>query len=175
MEDHTTTDATLRVFERLRALSPRIGIVLQSRLLRTPADIARLAPGALDVRVVKGVYLEPATIAHVDPEPIRVAYVDCCRALLARGAFVGFATHDDLLAQRLVALVSELGVPGTGYEFQVLLGVREPLWRTWQAAGHVVRVYVPFGPEWRPYSTRRLRKNPQILRHVLRDLLGRAR
>jgi len=173
MEDNTTTDATLRVFERLRARHARVGIVLQSRLLRTPADIARLAPGPLWVRMVKGIYLEPAEIAHTEPGPIREAYVEDARLLLARGARLCFATHDELLAERLSALCRELGVAREHYEFQVLLGVREGLWQKWHAAGERVRVYVPFGPEWRAYSTRRLRKNPEIFRHVMRDLLLR--
>jgi proline dehydrogenase len=173
MEDNTTTDATLRVFERLRPLHPRVGIVLQSRLFRTPEDIRRLAPGPLSVRMVKGIYLEPAAIAHTEPEPIRKAYVAAARLLLERGASLSFATHDEHLADELIALCRTLGVGRERYEFQVLLGVREGLWQKWHAAGERVRVYVPFGPEWRAYSTRRLRKNPQIFRHVLRDLLLR--
>lgn len=173
MEDHTTTDATLRVFERLRARHPHVGIVLQSRLRRTPADVARLAPGPLCVRMVKGIYLEPAAIAHTEPEPIRVAYVEAVRLLFERGARVSFATHDEGLAERLLAQCRELRVTRERYEFQVLLGVREALWGKWRAAGEPVRVYVPYGPEWRAYSTRRLRKNPEIFRHVMRDLLLR--
>jgi proline dehydrogenase len=171
MEDHTTTDATLRVFEALRREHANVGIVLQSRLLRTPGDIGALAPGPLAVRVVKGIYLEPAAIAHVEPEPIRQAYLECSRLLLQRGARLSFATHDDLLAEGLIELVRALALPRDGYEFQVLLGVREPLWERWRSAGHPVRVYVPFGPEWRPYSLRRMRKNPQILWHVVRQTL----
>jgi proline dehydrogenase len=173
MEDHSTTDATLRAFERLRARHPHVGIVLQSRLLRTPRDIAALAAGPLAVRLVKGIYLEPAAIAHTEPEPIRAAYVECARLLLERGARLSFATHDEDLAARLIELCRSRGVGRERYEFQVLLGVRESLWEAWRAAGERVRVYVPFGPEWRAYSTRRLRKNPQIFRHVLRDLLLR--
>jgi len=173
MEDHSTTDATLRVFERLRLRHAHVGIVLQSRLKRTPEDIARLAPGPLWVRMVKGIYLEPAAIAEVEPEPIRTAYVAAARLLLERGARVSFATHDEGLAERLFALCRELRIPRERYELQVLLGVREPLWERWHADGERVRVYVPFGPEWRAYSTRRLRKNPQIFRHVLRDTLVR--
>jgi proline dehydrogenase len=173
MEDHSTTDATLRVFERLRRRHANVGIVLQSRLLRTPADIAALAPGPLWVRMVKGIYLEPPAIAHTEPEPIRAAYVEASRLLLARGARLSFATHDHQLFERLTALCRELGVPRERYEFQVLLGVREDLWKAWRASGERVRVYVPYGPEWRPYSTRRLRKNPEIFRHVLRDLVLR--
>lgn len=171
MEDHPTTDATLRLFARLRAEFDNIGVVLQSRLLRTPEDIARLPAGPVAVRMVKGIYLEPAHLAHVDAEAIRDAYVACCEALFARGASISFATHDDGLAERLLELVRRMGIAPQRYEFQVLLGVREPLWRTWREAGHRVRVYVPYGPDWLAYSLRRLRRNPQILGHVVRATL----
>lgn len=173
MEDHSTTDATLRVFERLRPRHAGVGIVLQSRLFRTPADIAALAPGPLSVRMVKGIYLEPPAIAHTEAEPIRTAYVEASRLLFARGAQISFATHDELLAERVLDLCRRMEIARERREFQVLLGVREPLWKEWVDCGERVRVYVPYGPEWRAYSTRRLRKNPQIFRHVLRDLLLR--
>lgn len=175
MEDHTTTDATLRVFEALRSEFDNVGIVLQSRLKRTPNDIARLAPGPLDVRMVKGVYLEPASIAHTEPEPIRAAYVDCSRALFARDAAISFATHDERMAAQCLALVEARGSNKPRYEFAVLMGVMEHLWARWKNAGHTVRVYVPFGPQWQPYSLRRLRRNPQMLRHVIRATLGLSR
>lgn len=175
MEDHPTTDATLRVFESLRRSFDNVGIVLQSRLKRTPRDIDALAPGALDVRMVKGIYLEPSSIAHTEPEPIRAAYVECTQKLLQRGAKLAFATHDDDLAERCLKLVREFHRTKDSYELQVLLGVREELWAKWNRAGHRVRVYVPYGPEWRAYSQRRLRKNPQILRHVMRDAFGLTR
>lgn len=169
MEDHTTTDATLRVFERIRGRSERVGIVLQSRLLRTPDDIEALDARALNVRMVKGIYLEPAEIAHVEAEPIRDAFFECSRRLLERGAYVALATHDGALADRLLAHCRGNGIGKERYELQVLLGVQERLWRSWKQVGEPVRVYVPYGPEWRAYSTRRLKKNPQILRHVMRD------
>lgn len=171
MEDHPTTDATLRLFARLRAEFENVGVVLQSRLLRTPKDIARLPAGPVSVRMVKGIYLEPPHLAHVDPGPIRDAYVTCCEALFARGASISFATHDDGLAERLLELVRRAGIAPQRYEFQVLLGVRESLWQTWRERGHRVRVYVPYGPDWLAYSLRRLRRNPQILEHVVRATL----
>jgi proline dehydrogenase len=174
MEDHETTDATLAVFARLRAEHENVGLVLQSRLFRTPADIAALPAVRVNVRMVKGIYLEPAHIAHTEPEPIRDAFVACTRQLWQRGDFVALATHDAELAERLFALAAELGKGLDDYEMQVLLGVQEPLWHRWRAAGRPVRVYVPYGPEWRAYSQRRLRKNPQIFRHVVRDALGLA-
>ena len=172
MEDHPTTDATLRIFESLRESFDAVGIVLQSRLFRTTQDIANLAPGLVDVRIVKGIYLEPAEIAHTNHTAISDAFVQNCRDLLERGdVMLRLATHDRLLGERLIALMREFDVPKDRYEFQVLLGVQEPLWMEWQAAGHPVRVYVPFGPEWRAYSQRRLRKNPDLFKAVLRDML----
>jgi proline dehydrogenase len=172
MEGHTTTTATLGVFARLRAEFDNVGIVLQSRLFRTPQDIAALPAARVNVRMVKGIYLEPEDIAHVAPDPIRDAFVACTRALWERGDFVALATHDAGLAERLFALADELDKGPADYELQVLLGVQEPLSRAWRDAGRPVRVYVPYGPQWRAYSQRRLRKNPQIFRHVLRDVLG---
>jgi len=172
MEDHPTTDSTLRVFTALREQNPwNVGIVIQSRLLRTPKDIEALPPGPLDVRMVKGIYLEPAAIAHTEPEPIREAYVECVRMLAARRAHLRLATHDDGLAKRCLEVLRAAGYTRDQYEFQVLMGVREELWKKWREAGHKVRVYVPYGPEWRPYSIRRMRKNPQILGHVMRNAL----
>lgn len=171
MEDHPTTDATLRIFEALRQDHEGVGIVLQSRLLRTPADIEALAPGPLDVRMVKGIYLEPAEVAHTDRDAISRAFVECSRQLLDRGARVAFATHDDPLGNQIQALVRQRELRTEDYEFQVLMGVQERLWSRWKNEGHNVRVYVPYGPEWRAYSLRRLAKNPQILRHVMRDTL----
>ncbi len=109
MEDHPTTDGTLRVFEALRKRFDNVGIVLQSRLFRTPSDIDRLAPGPLDVRMVKGIYLEPTSIAHTEPDAIRQAYVACTRKLCERGAKLSLATHDDGLAERCMALVNVFG------------------------------------------------------------------
>jgi len=174
MEDHPTTDGTLRVFHRLRERFDNVGIVLQSRLFRTPADIRALPRVPVNVRLVKGIYLEPAAIAHTDAVAIRKAYVECTKLLLERGDTISFATHDEHMAEECLAEVRRRGRGPKDYEFQVLMGVREPLWQMWRDAGHTVRVYVPYGPDWRAYSQRRLRKNPQIFRHVLKDMLGLA-
>jgi proline dehydrogenase len=172
MEDHPTTDATLRVFARLCERFDHVGIVLQARLFRTLDDIAALPNKTVNVRVVKGIYLEPEEIAHTDADAIRDAYVECVRHLLDRGDFTALATHDDGLAERCLREMQERSLDTRRYEFQVLLGVREPLWEHWKSAGHPVRVYVPYGPDWRAYSQRRLRKNPQIFWHVTRDIFG---
>jgi proline dehydrogenase len=174
VEDHTTTDATLELFSRLRAAGyDNVGIVLQARLFRTPKDIEALPTGPVDVRLVKGIYLEPPSIAHVEPEPIREAFLAAVDALFARGHRIALATHDQGMAARALELAAARRVPPERYYFEVLMGVQEPLWARWRDAGHTVRIYVPFGPEWRPYSTRRLRKNPQILGHVMRNVFRR--
>ncbi len=172
MEDHPTTDATLRLFAKLRERFDNVGIVLQSRLFRTLQDIAELPPGPLDVRMVKGIYLEPKAIAHTAEPAISEAFIACCRALCERGeVHLRFGTHDAALGRELLELVREYELGKERYEFQVLLGVQEPIWTHWRDEGHPVRVYVPFGPEWRAYSQRRLRGNPLLFKAVMRDLL----
>lgn len=174
MEDHTTTDDTLSLFDELRGKFDNVGIVLQSRLFRTPDDIDALPDGPVDVRMVKGIYLEPAAIAHTDAQEIRDAFLECTVKLIAQGHTVALATHDESLSARVLHEIRERGIPEERFYFEVLLGVQQHLWKRWRDAGHQVRVYVPFGPEWRAYSQRRLTRNPEILRHVMANLLGRG-
>ncbi len=170
MEDHPTTDDTLALFARLRAKHTNAGLVMQARLFRNPADIAALPKpepgGRMDIRMVKGIYLEPEEIAHTKPGPIRDAFVEQCKTLWSQGQFVAIATHDQAMAETLMAHVQKESIPRELYEFEVLLGVREVIWQNWLKQGLPVRVYVPYGPEWRAYSTRRLRKNPEMLKAV---------
>jgi proline dehydrogenase len=121
---------------------------------------------------VKGIYLEPGAIAHTEPGPIREAFRAQAAQLLDAGHSVSFATHDEELGDGLLADCKRRALPEERYEFQVLMGVQERLWSKWRDAGAKVRAYVPYGPQWRAYSTRRLRKNPQILGHVIRATLG---
>lgn len=180
MEDAPTVDATLAVYSRLRGRHENLGCVLQSRLFRTTDDVRRLlAEGPLNVRLVKGIYLEPPAIAWTEPADISRNYVDLARRLLEGGAFVGLATHDERLAADCLGLLgggargrAEPGAAG-GYEFQCLLGVRPELAAAWRDAGHPVRIYVPYGEDWHAYSMRRLTRNPQIARHVLGAMLRR--
>jgi proline dehydrogenase len=178
MEEAPTIDGTLEVFRSLRARHGNLGCVLQSRLFRTEADVrALLAEGpGLNVRLVKGIYLEPAAIAWTEAPDIARSYVKLARLLLEGGAFVGLATHDGVMARELCALLAELGLdrgPAAQrrYEFQCLMGVRREFAQEMRAAGHPVRVYVPYGRDWHAYSLRRLRRNPQIARHVMRAML----
>jgi proline dehydrogenase len=181
MEDSTTVDATLQVYEQLRGAHPNLGCVLQSRLFLTESDVDRLLAGAgprLNVRVVKGIYIEPPDIAWTADDEISSSYVRMTRKLLDAGAFVGLATHDGRLAERLLELIHERGLdrgPAAErpYEFQCLMGVRKDLAQSWVQRGHPVRIYVPYGPDWHAYSMRRLTRNPQIVRHILRAVLRR--
>lgn len=177
MEDHPTTDSTLALFAKLRAKHNNVGLVMQARLFRNADDIAALptpeAGGHMDIRMVKGIYLEPEEIAHTKPKPIRQAFIEQCITLWKGGHFVAIATHDEAMAQTLLAHIEKENIPRELYDFEVLLGVRESLWQGWRKQGLPVRVYVPYGPEWRAYSQRRLRKNPEMLKNVALGMFRR--
>jgi proline dehydrogenase len=172
MEDSSTTDATLGLYRELRTAGyENVGIVLQSRLRRTLADTA----GLDDVRLCKGIYVEPEAIAFQGYDEVRASYVRCLEALLDAGAYVGIATHDELLIGEGLRLVAEHGLSPGQYEFQMLLGVRPQRGDELVRAGHRLRVYVPFGTQWYEYSLRRLQENPQIAGYVAADIVRRRR
>ena len=149
MEDATTTSDTLAVYRELRAEGlDEVGVVLQARLRRTLEDIAALAPLQPSVRLCKGIYLEPPEIAYQGFEAIRANFVAAMRDLLAAGAYVAVATHDEWLIEQALRLVAEHGLTREQYEFQMLLGVREELGEALVADGHSLRIYVPFGRRW---------------------------
>lgn len=172
MEDSTTTDATLRIYHSLTARFPAgTGVVLQARLRRTLADAAALGGFRVNVRLCKGIYLEPREIAYTERDIIRDNFMNVLEVLLSAGTYVGIATHDEWLVCQSLAMVQRLGLTPDRYEFQMLLGVDPQLRRIITAAGHRLRVYVPFGSHWYPYSVRRLRENPQIARVGLEAFL----
>jgi len=173
MEDHTCTDATLRLYRRLQEELPaNVGIVLQAYLHRTVPDIAEILPLAPNVRLCKGIYREPREIAWKDFETVRANFVYSLEKLLEGGAYVGIATHDPYLVWAGMAVVDRLGLDRDRYEFQMLFGVDPELRRIILSNGHRLRVYVPYGKDWYPYSIRRLRENPTVARHVMRAMLG---
>jgi proline dehydrogenase len=174
MEDATTTDATLAAYRDLHPRFPQIGVVLQAYLRRTLADIDALPRAGANVRLCKGIYIEPRAIAWKAYETVRLNYLAALEKLLTRGVYTAIATHDEHLVCGALALVDRLRVPRERYEFQMLLGVEPELRRTLLAAGHRLRVYVPYGKDWYPYSVRRLRENPQVARHVMRALVSRS-
>lgn len=173
MEDISTTDATLALYRQLRAEFPgHVGVVVQAYLRRTPADIKALADAPMNFRLCKGIYREPRTAAYKDPAVINRNYVYCLDKMFAHKAYVGIATHDEKLVFEALQLIDKYGLQRDEYEFQMLLGVDEELRRIIVAGGHRLRVYVPFGAAWLAYSKRRLRENPAIAQHALRQMLG---
>jgi proline dehydrogenase len=171
MEDYTTTDATLRIFQELYARYGNVGPVLQAYMRRTLSDISALPDGST-VRLCKGIYVEPRTVAWKGYETVRANYVRALEKLFERGIYTGIATHDEYLACRAVGLIDQHGLKREQYEFQMLLGVDEEMRRILIAGGHRLRVYVPYGRDWYPYSIRRLRENPEVARHVLKAMLS---
>jgi proline dehydrogenase len=126
------------------------------------------------VRLCKGIYVEPPSIAFTEPEEVRASFVRCHAALLDAGAFVGIATHDEWLIGQALQLVGEHGLDRDGYELQMLLGVRERRASELVADGHRLRVYVPFGEQWYAYSLRRLQENPAMAGTIARATVGRV-
>jgi proline dehydrogenase len=176
MEDSTTTTATLDVYRSLRREGfENVVIALQAYLRRTLDDVRALAPLAPKVRLVKGIWIEPATAAYSDYDTIRANYARLLDELCGSGSFVAIASHDEWLHWRALELIDRHGLGRDRYEFQMLLGVREHLGDALVGDGHAVRVYVPYGADWHAYSVRRFQENPRLARHVAADLLSRAR
>lgn len=174
MEDSSVTSITLDIYREMRRDYDRIGAVIQSALRRSKQDVADLlADGPTDIRLCKGIYIEPEEIAFTDPDDIRDSYSELLDQLLEGGARVGIATHDPILVERAEASIKRLGIEKDQYEFQMLLGVTERLRKRLVANGHSLRVYVPFGELWYHYSIRRLRENPNIAGHIIKNLFVR--
>jgi len=172
MEDSSTTSDTLAIYERLRErFGDRVGPVIQAYLRRSLDDVRKLAAHKANVRVCKGIYVEPRTIAYQDPEITRRNFELLVEELMQAGSYVGIATHDERLVWSAMETIERLGLTPEQYEFQMLLGVDEELRRIIRDAGHRLRVYVPFGVKWYAYSIRRLRENPAIVGHVLRNAM----
>lgn len=192
MEDSRVTQATIDVLHSMheRGLS-NVGVAIQGRLHRTLRDISDICEslGAdADVRVCKGIYLEPDDIAQTDYEGIVKATNDAIDAAFDGGAYVAIASHDDSVIEHALQAISSSGMgpgigdprpnspakragKGQGYEFQFLLGVRGDVRRSLAMKGHRTRVYLPFGVRWYEYSMRRLRENPEVAMHITKALL----
>jgi len=176
MEDSSTTSETLALYRGLREEGhENLGVVLQSALKRTLADIEALADLKPNVRVCKGIYVEPSEIAYQDDEIVRLNFLDALEALFDLGSYVGIATHDDWLIGEALALVERRKLAEDAYEFQMLLGVRPERGDELVREGHRLRVYVPFGRRWYEYSVRRLQENPKLAGYVALDTLKRLR
>lgn len=170
MEDHTTVDSTLAILGELRARFPQTGAVVQSYLFRTEEDCHALAWEGSRVRLVKGAYKEPATVAFQDKREVDKAYVRCLKILMAGKGYPMIGSHDP----RMVAIGQELarrfGRKPAEYEFQMLYGIREAEQQRLVAEGHRMRVYIPYGTDWYGYFMRRLAERPANLVFFLRSL-----
>jgi len=170
MEDSTCTDDTLEIYKRAREKFENVGVVIQACMKRSNEDIDSLKAMKANVRICKGIYIEPPEIAYNDREIVRQNYSTLLKDLLGAGCYVGIATHDKWLVDDAFQTIEELALDHTQYEFQMLYGVDPQLRQMIRDAGHRMRVAVPFGPSWYPYSIRRLRKNPTVARYVLQAL-----
>ena len=172
MEDATTTNAALKLYTDLRENFDNVGIVLQAHLRRTLSDIQNLSRkvDSLNFRICKGIYIEPRKIAWKDRRIIQLNFELLLEEAFEKGAYAGIATHDELLVWAALKVIHKMKIPKNRYEFQMLLGVQPGLRKIIVDAGHKLRVYVPFGKDWYPYSVRRLRENPQIAGHIVKAL-----
>jgi proline dehydrogenase len=172
MEDHTTTDLTLDTLHELRADFPSTGAVLQAYLRRTESDCRDLATTGSRVRLCKGAYKEPDSVAHQERAEVDRSYVRCMKVLLAGNGYPMLATHDSRLINIAEALTVRNERNQGSYEFQMLYGVRRDEQRRLVAAGEKVRVYVPYGVEWYGYLVRRMAERPANLMLGARAILG---
>lgn len=170
-EDHTTTDSTLSIVRELRAEFDWVGTVLQAYLKRTPGDCADFADAR--IRLCKGAYDEPASVAYRDRAEVTDAYLRCLRILMAGDGYPMVASHDPQIIAEVPALASEFGRGVDDFEYQMLYGIRDAEQRRLAEAGNHVRVYVPFGSQWYGYFVRRLAERPANLTFFLRALVGR--
>lgn len=171
MEDHTTTDATLGTLRELRKDFPFVGAVLQAYLYRTEQDCRDLAYEGSRVRLCKGAYKEPESVAYQNKADVDLSYVRCMRILLEGAGYPMFATHDPRLISIASSLVEKSGRAKDSFEFQMLFGIRPEEQQRLAAEGYTTRVYLPYGEDWYGYFMRRLAERPANLAFFARSLL----
>ncbi len=181
MEASAYTERTLRLFEErlYPAYKDHVGIVLQSYLYRTWSDVERAIQIGCRVRLCKGAYKEPASVAFPDKREVDQNFVKCMHALLERGKYPGIATHDPAIIAEAKRFVAEKAIDRSRFEFQMLYGVRRDLQDQLVREGYRLRVYVPFGTQWYPYLMRRLAERPAnvafITGNVVREIVSRRK
>jgi len=173
MEDHTTTDSTLAILRELRKDFPETGAVLQAYLHRTEADCRALAYEGSRVRLCKGAYKEPESVAFQSRLDVDRSYVRCLKALLAGQGYPMIATHDPRMVEIASSLASRYGRTQGTYEYQMLYGIRPGEQKRLADAGETVRVYIPYGLEWYGYLMRRLAERPQNLSFFVKSLVSK--
>jgi proline dehydrogenase len=170
MEGSKLTESTLSIFHELRRRHDNVGIVLQAALHRTADDVKEAIRRKDRVRLCKGAYKEPESVALQDMARIRAAFIASAHELLQKGDYPAIATHDEALVGDTIAFARAQQIAAERFEFQMLYGLRPGRWSELVAAGYRVRIYVPFGTHWIPYFYRRLRERRENLLFVLRNL-----
>ena len=179
MEDSSCVDREIKLFRRLKQDFPKnVGLVLQAYMRRTLDDLKNLSElhsddNPLNFRLCKGIYVEPEAIAYKKYEEINQHYLEDLEFILQKGMYPGIATHDTPLIEGAYKLLKKYNVPKDRYEFQMLYGVAPSLRKSIIEKGHRLRVYVPFGEDWFPYSTRRLKENPKVASDIMKALFIR--
>ncbi len=175
MEGSSSTDITIKLFEEYFQTNSNIGTVLQAYLFRTENDIKNLLKkDKFNFRLCKGIYKEPADIAIQNRKDINANYLKLLKIAFKNDIFVGIATHDIELIESIYCMIDDMNISADKFEFQVLYGVPMSGWNEKHLSkGYKVRVYVPFGADWYPYSIRRLKENPSIAKYIIKDLIKR--
>jgi proline dehydrogenase len=173
MENSPYTEVTLEVFETMWQQRHRcLGVALQSGLYRTEQDIRRMNELGARVRLVKGAYKEPATVAHQRKADVDESFRRLGHLLLDHGTYPALATHDERLIEDARAYALQRGIAKDRFEFQMLYGIRRDLQTSLVANGYLMRIYIPFGRQWFPYFMRRLGERPANVAFVIRGILG---
>lgn len=174
MEDHTCTSDTIEIFLRLKQHYSNVGVVIQSYLRRTINDVNRLIEQKANLRLCKGIYIEPRQIAYQNRSIINDNFKYSLEKLLNAGCYVGIATHDEELVWHALSQIDRLNLNKEEYEFQMLLGVAEELRDMLVSEGHRLRLYVPYGQHWYAYSMRRLKENPNIAWSIIKNIFTKS-
>jgi proline dehydrogenase len=173
MEDHTCTDATLEIFRNVRKDFSNVGVVIQAYLRRSEADVRQLISENANVRLCKGIYVEPEKIAFKERREIQNNFIKLLEMFLSTKTYVGIATHDDVLIDAAHSLIKKYNLQKNEYEFQMLLGVREDWRNKILEQQERIRIYVPFGEQWYAYSVRRFKENPQMAGYVFNAMFSK--
>ena len=172
MEESIYTSKTLEIYSKLAKKHNNVGIVIQAYLRRSESDVSELLKMKAGVRLCKGIYVEPREIAFKNRENIRLNYTRLLKMLLRGGRYVGIATHDERLVYEAYDIINEMGLGKEEYEFQMIYGVNKEMGKMILADGHRLRIYVPYGEEWLAYSIRRLKENPDIAGHIIKNIFS---
>ena len=175
MENSPYTSETINLYKKAFEDYSNVGIVLQAYMHRSKDDLDKLANEKFNVRICKGIYIESEDIAYRDYQKIRDNYIVLVQQALIKGAYVGIASHDEYLIDKLYLWIKENQIPTTQYEFQILHGV--PMEKKLQQLikeGNKVRVYVPYGDNWYDYSIRRLKENPKMAGYIIKNIFSKV-